>query len=333
MYKKMNLDDLLQVQTSLFERLVQLCVQQKHQFLKWLLKDIVADSERVFFIQQSKPTIGFYPLEDEALRLTDEVEHIELLMSADDVERLHNLLKNKQTMITASKKDTVFQDLLKQFQTWTLSDFAGKPFLVYDIETTFDGRGGEQEFAIAYAIDSSLNHAEQLNDQYIDRDGLRSFAQQLLDYPGRIVWFNQISFDNPITMHQAWFDAAALAIVQAKSLDPFQLVRGMTWRRMSLQAMATALIDAGKTLSSGAEGQALLDTWFRDGNIRALEKVKEYCKNDVAITLGVFLYMIYYQSVDLDGKHLVLDSKAFIQYGSKVTDDEVQFTDTQTSFF
>jgi hypothetical protein len=86
-------------------------------------------------------------------------------------------------------------------------------------------------------------------------------------------------------------------------------------------------------LSSGAEGQELLDKWFRDGNIRALEKVKEYCKNDVEITLGVFLYMIYYQSVDLDGKHLVLDSKAFIQYGSKVTDEEVQFTDAQTSFF
>jgi hypothetical protein len=81
------------------------------------LKDIVADSERVFFIQQSKPTIGFYPQEGGALRLTDEVEHIELLMSADDVERLHNLLKSKQTIITASKKDTVFQDLLKQFQT------------------------------------------------------------------------------------------------------------------------------------------------------------------------------------------------------------------------
>jgi hypothetical protein len=74
------------------------------------------------------------------LRLADEIEHIELLLRADDVERLHNLLKNKQTIIAASKKDTVFQDLLKQFQTGTLSEFAGKPFLVYDIETTFDGR-------------------------------------------------------------------------------------------------------------------------------------------------------------------------------------------------
>gem|GEM_PF-259449 len=107
----------------------------------------------------------------------------------------------------------------------------------------------------------------------------------------------------------------------------------MTGRRMSLQAMATALIDAGKTLSSGAEGQELLDKRFRDGDRKALEKVKEYCKNDVEITLGVFLYMIRYQSVDLDGKHLVLDNKAFMQYATKLTDDEEQFTDMQTTFF
>jgi hypothetical protein len=43
--------------------------------------------------------------------------------------------------------------------------------------------------------------------------------------------------------------------------------------------------------------------------------------------------MLYYKSVDLDGKHLVLDTKAFIQYGSKVTDAEEAYTDTQTSFF
>jgi len=333
MYKKMNLDDLLNVQTTLFERLVQLCTQQKHQFLKWLLKEVLADSERVFFIQQSKPTIWFYPLAEEWLRITDEKEHIELLLTADDVERLHNLLKSKQTMITASKQDTVFQDLLRQFQDGSLVHFWWKPFLVYDIETTFDGRGGEQEFAIAYAIDSAKNHTTVLDYQYIDRDGLGDFAQQLLDYPGWIVWFNHISFDNPITMKQAWFDEASLTAVQAKSLDPFQLVRGMTGRRMSLQAMATALIDAGKTLSSGAEGQELLDKRFRDGDRKALEKVKEYCKNDVEITLGVFLYMIRYQSVDLDGKHLVLDNKAFMQYATKLTDDEEQFTDMQTTFF
>lgn len=333
MYKKMNLDDLLQVQTTLFERLVSLCTQQKHQYLKWLLKEVIADSERVFFIQQSKPTLWFYPQADGGLRLTDEIEHIELLLSAEDVERLHNLLKNKQTMITASKKDTVFQDLLKQFQEKKLVTFCDKPFLVYDIETTHDWRGGRQEFALAYAIDSQADHTASLAYTYIDRDGLRAFAQTLLEYPWWIVGYNHISFDNPITMEQAWLDAPALAAVQAKSLDPFQLVRGMTGRRMSLQAMATALIDAGKTLSSGAEWQALLEKWFRDGDEHALQQVKAYCKNDVEITLGVFLYMIRYQSVDFDGKHLVLDEKAFLQYGSKITDEEVLYTDGQTVLF
>lgn len=333
MYKKMHLDDLLTVQTTLFERLVQLCTQQKHPVLKSLLKEFLADSDRVYFFHQNKPTIWLYTQPDNGVRLTDEIEHIELILSEEEVDRLHNLLKNKQTMITASKQDTVFQDLLKQFQENKLHLFAWKPFVVYDIETTFDGRGGEQQFAIGYAIDSQEDHTNELVYRYVDRDGLRAFAQYLLEYPWWVVWFNQISFDNPITMLQAWYSSADLAVVQAKSLDPFQLVRGMTGRRMSLQAMATALIDAWKTLSSGAEGQELLDKWFLDGDIKALEKVKAYCKNDVSITLGVFLYMIRYQRVDLDGKHLVLDDKAFLQWWTKVTDEEQQVTDTQTALF
>ena len=64
MYKKMSLDDVLQVQTTFFDRLLQLCTHNKHQYLKGLLKEIVADSERVYFFQQNKPTFGFTPLAD-----------------------------------------------------------------------------------------------------------------------------------------------------------------------------------------------------------------------------------------------------------------------------
>lgn len=329
----MSLDDILQVQTTFFDRLLQLCTQYKHQFLKGLLNDVIADSERVYFFQQSKPTLWFYPQSWWWLRLTDEVDHIEMVLSAEDVERLHNILKDKWAMKQVGKNDTVFADLLKQFQQGQINMFADKPFLVYDIETTFDGRGGGQEFAIAYAIDSAQDHSTQLNYQYVDKPWLRAFAQQLLDYPGRIVGFNNISFDNPITIEQAWFDKDMVALVQKKSLDPFQLVWWLTWRRMSLQAMATALIDAWKTLSSGAEGQDLLEKWFRDGDVRALEKVKAYCKNDVEITLWVFLYMLRYQDVHLDGQHVILDEKAFLTYGTKMVVGDEQYSDVQTSFF
>lgn len=338
MYKKMSLDDLLQVQTSFFDRLLQLCTHNKHQYLKGLLKEIVADSERVYFFQQSKPTFGFTPLAEWWMRLTDEIDHLELVLDAWELERLHNVLKDKGAMKQVNKNHTVFQDLLAQFKTWTLNLFDWKPFLVYDIETTFDKRWWSQQFAIASVIDSSREHKDWLVYDFVDRTGefgydMKTFAQFLLDYDGWIVGFNQISFDNPITMEQAWFDANALAKVQAKSLDPFQLVRWMTGRRMSLQAMATALIDAWKTLSSGAEWQELLDKWYEKGDMKALEKVKEYCQNDVEITLGVFLYMIRYQDIELDWKHLVLDTKAFLTYGSKVTESDEQYTDQQASLF
>ena len=333
MYKKMSLDDLLLVQNTTFERLNKLCALHKHQFLKGLLRDMVQDTERVFFFEQNKPIFWFYPLPDGGLRLTDEKEHSELVLDADGVDRLHNLLKDKQTMINSSKQKTVFEDLLMQFQEMHINTYMDKPFLVYDIETTFDGRGGDQQFAIAYAIDSQVDHTQELVYQYIDRDWLPAFAQQLLDYPGWIVGFNQISFDNPITMQQGWFDQDALAAVQAKSLDPFQLVRGMCGRRMSLQAMATALLDVGKTLSSGAEGQELLDKWYHDGNSKALEKVKEYCRNDVEITLGVFLYMLRYQDIQIDGKHRTIDEKAWLTYGATTTEPDEQYTDQQVSLF
>ena len=67
--------------------------------------------------------------------------------------------------------------------------------------------------------------------------------------------------------------------------------------------------------------------------MKALEKVKAYCQNDVEITLGVFLYMIRYQDIELDGKHLILDNKAFLTYGSKVTEADEQYTDQQVSLF
>jgi hypothetical protein len=102
---------------------------------------------------------------------------------------------------------------------------------------------------------------------------------------------------------------------------------------MSLQAMATALIDAGKTLSSGAEWQDLLDKRYQKGDMKALEKVKAYCQNDVEITLGVFLYMIRYQDINLDGKHWVLDTKSFLTHWTKIVEPDEAMTDAQVALF
>ncbi|MDP2670224.1 MAG: ribonuclease H-like domain-containing protein [bacterium] len=316
MYKKLALDDILTIQTTLFHRLRSLCEQNRHQYLKGFIQAMVSESERAYFFRDNRPIFGFFPQEDGGLRLIDETEYIELSMSAADVERLHNILKDQQTMRAAQQQQTVFDELKSQLRTGSLHRFGDKPFLVYDIETTSDSRLGGQKFAIAYLLDTAQDRATKFEYEYVDEEALAAFGQRLLDYDGWIIGFNHISFDNPIVMQQAGFSSAELDVVQQKSLDPFQLVRRLTGRRMSLNAMATALLGVGKTLSSGAEGQQLLEKRQKTNDQKALQKVREYCKNDVEITLGVFLYMLHYQELHLDGTHYTIDEPTFLRYGT-----------------
>lgn len=331
MYKKLALDDLLTIQTTLFHRLRSLCEQNRHQYLKWFIQEIISDAERAYFFRDNRPTFGFFRQEEGGLRLIDETEYIELTMSAADVDRLHNILKDQQTMRAAQHQQTVFDELKSQLRSGGLDKFAGKPFLVYDVETTTDARLGGQQFALAYLLDTAQDTGQALGYEYVDEAWLAAFGQRLLDYDGWIIGFNHISFDNPVVMEQAWFSAAQLAIVQQKSVDPFQLVRRLTGRRMSLNAMATALLGLGKTLSSGAEGQQLLEKRQKNNDQKALQKVKEYCKNDVEITLGVFLYMLHYKDLHLEGSHYTIDEATFLRYGG-VPQDEQLMSDQQGLF-
>ena len=71
-------------------------------------------------------------------------------------------------------------------------------------------------------------------------------------------------------------------------------------RRMKLTKVAESLISTGKTLDSGLEAQQLYEEYEKTGNKSLLEKVKRYCKNDVKMTLEVFLYIMYYQELHHD---------------------------------
>lgn len=93
---------------------------------------------------------------------------------------------------------------------------------------------------------------------------------------------------------------------------------------MGLDAMANALLGTGKTLSSGAEGQELLEKWFQHGDQAAGEKVKLYCKNDVEITLGVFLYLLRHQGVYLEGAHRTIDEPTRLQHATYQREREAQ---------
>jgi len=85
-----------------------------------------------------------------------------------------------------------------------------------------------------------------------------------------------------------------------KSIDPFLLLYKLLRKRLKLTKVAESLVSMGKTLDSGAEGSKLLNEYKRTGDKKALNKVKKYCKNDVRITLGIFLYLLEHKKVHIE---------------------------------
>jgi hypothetical protein len=95
----------------------------------------------------------------------------------------------------AIKKEnkTILNQLMHDFQDgqWNLID--EKPFIVYDIETTFDGPElKHQHFEMAYSIASDENNTEKMQYRYIDRDNMKKYCDYLLNYEGWIIGYNQI---------------------------------------------------------------------------------------------------------------------------------------------
>jgi len=67
----------------------------------------------------------------------------------------------------------------------------------------------------------------------------------------------------------------------------------------------------------------LLD-YKKTRNEKLLNKVKEYCKNDVHLTLGVMLYMLHYKNVMLDGQAYEVDERIMLQKGGFHAEEELK---------
>ena len=79
--------------------------------------------------------------------------------------------------------------------------------------------------------------------------------------------------------------------------------------------MASALVGIKKTLSSGLEGEKLLRQYKQTGDQKLLQKVKNYCKNDVRMTLGLLLYFLEFGKFSLDGKDYTFDVDKLLEMG------------------
>ena len=309
MYKRLNFEDLTSINTNFFKNLHYLMGSKKHTFFKGFLRETMQESNQIYFFKSWRPLFRVQIISQDPLeyRLVDEQDRIELFTGEAGINQIHNLLKNtRQVSKIASENKTIMEQLFEKLEEGDLQFIKEKPFVVYDIETTYTGeRLSDQHFEMAYSV-STDDLSEWLKYQYIDRDNMHRYCDYLLEYPGRIVGYNQIWFDNPVMIQNVWYGQDELDILNKKSIDPFLILHKLLRKRLKLSKVAEALVSMWKTLDSGAEWSNLLEEYKKTEDKKLLRKVKKYCKNDVRITLWVFLYLLDNLKI-----HIEWDTKEF----------------------
>lgn len=149
--------------------------------------------------------------------------------------------------------------------------------------------------------------------EYIDQEGLKKFVQKMLDFDGYIVGFNSIAFDNIVSVYNVGGNEEDIKKLNEKSIDLFLFVRAMTGKRLGLNKIAEALVNVSKTLSSGSEGEVLYKKYLEENDLNALEEFKKYCKNDVRMTMLVFLYLMHFKKLFIEGEEITFTIEDLVE--------------------
>ena len=153
-----------------------------------------------------------------------------------------------------------------------------KKTVVFDLETqrTFDEVGGRRnlsklELAVAVAYDSWSGEYQSYTE---------SQSQELVEKLAAadlVVGFNLLSFDYEVLQPYTDYPLQTLPTV-----DMLRDIHRALGFRLPLQALAEATLGVGKS----ADGLQSV-RWFRAGE---MEKVIEYCRRDVEITMKLYEY-------------------------------------------
>ncbi|MBD3311758.1 MAG: hypothetical protein GF349_04700 [Candidatus Magasanikbacteria bacterium] len=114
----------------------------------------------------------------------------------------------------------------------------------------------------------------------------------ILEKAGRLIGYNSEHFDLPIMNKYYTGD-----LMQFPHLDLLKVIKESSGKRYKLNDIAKATLQIEKS----ADGLAAMK-WFEEGKI---DKIKEYCEQDVKVTKEVYDYgrknrMIYYPTLTGD---------------------------------
>jgi len=321
MYKKFSIEEIKNIKNNFIPHLYSIVKKEKCQWVNDLVKHIFKEWNSVYFFEKWSPFFRI-TINNDILEFTDEVERIQLFIPMNEKSKIQDLLK---TYIIKKERQigqkTIEQILYDEFKTWDYNSILDKPYIVFDIETTMWAGNNldSYKFLLAYAM---RPWEEKMDYHYIDIDNLNDFTKTLIEFDGYIIWFNNFSFDNPITVKQWWFSTEELEIVNKKSLDIFQFIRNISWKRIWLNKLSETLIWIQKTLESGAEWEVLRKQYQETWDKKFLEEFKKYCKNDVRMTTFVLLYLLHFKKIFIEWEEIVFSIDDFVKLAKPKWDIE-----------
>ena len=309
------MEELTTIQNNLIPHLYTVIQRERCQWVNDFFKIVFRNGHEVMYFDRGNPLINIQ-LIDKNIYITDEVDNIQIQVPANEKGELNRLMiryiSKKQRQIW---QRTIEQILMDTFVEWKFYSALWKPYIVYDIETALiSGEVNEKNFP-EYYLWFSMEEVEAGKMQYscIMMEDLKEFVQKLIDFDGYIIWYNQIYFDNPVSVYNVWLTDTEVKILNEKSLDLYVFFQQLTWRRMWLNKVSDSLVWVSKTLDSWADVESLWKEWKETDDKKILKKIQEYCKNDVRMTALVLMYLLHFKKVDLDDAEYTFDIDKFLE--------------------
>ncbi len=329
MYKRLTLEQLLGIQSGFFQRLQGVIKWERCQLLKEFLRAVTKDGDDIYYMREGNGYFRISKKWEESFIFTDEVEKIEVAVWPEELNKIHNLLKWDKKVQKIMKDNQSIKDTLeKEFEAGERRTFMDKPYIVYDLETIWTTNDlKSHEISVGYMFDSTTGVYK-----LIEKANAQKVVDHMLDFDWWIVWFYSLWFDNPVILHNTEFDQAKLDILNQKSVDILFFVQKMLGRRMWLNKLAEALVWVKKSLESWVEWSKMYKDYLVTWDKKLLEAVKRYCKNDVKMTLLLFLYLLKYKKLYDEGEEITFTDDDILKYGQLIEEDAVAPTWQQSMF-
>jgi len=317
MYKTLSLDEVVRLKPSFFKNLNQVLQQLRYPNVKTFVGSFKPYEKELVLLKDGAPFFSVEVGQDQVIFRSDP-DGVQLSLPKTALVDLHQKLV-KFGGLGSWGSESIFSVLEQRFrQDQSLRQIKNKPYVVFDVETLGNiSNLKNAQYELGYALLSTDDHSSSIKYRFVSQQSLKKFVDFLLDFDGWVVGFNNIAFDNPVVVYAAGYGDEEVKKINQKSLDLFLVVWRLTWRRLGLDKVASALVGIKKTLSSGLEGEKLLRQYKQTGDQKLLQKVKNYCKNDVRMTLGLLLYFLEFGKFSLDGKDYTFDVDRLLEMGGE----------------